>query len=298
MTPRFQQRHQDYVMHFPPLVPGQLMQGIPFVLDPDAPFILRSRALRLPYNQAREQAGVQFVSLRYTGPDGAYRAQTLIPQYAEMVNFGQMGNPKPVWPNIQYPASASILVDVQNTSTALTLTGLTLYFRGVKLFPYGSIPSYGYPSKCKLQSFTYPQPLNALPVTQPENTLQQLFKVKPDADFVLRSIQAGPAVAPLPWEIFIQLMDENLKPYSNKPVHLDVLAGNSAMPATFPIGPVPAYVSPVGTGASNPGVFFPELYIPASHLLYYYISRSDVGYPGAVPLNYPLAFNGAKVYRG
>lgn len=297
MTPKFQQRHQDYVFHFPPLAPGQIMTGIPFVLDPDAPFILRSRALRLPYDNARTQNGLQFVSMRYTGPDSSYRSQVLVPQYAEMANFGQMGNPKPVWPNIQYPASASILIDVQNTSPILTLTGLTLYFRGVKLFPFGTIPSYTYPAKCSTLPFTYPQLLTALPVTVKENTLQQLFRVKPDADFVLRSIQAGPAVAPLPYEIFIQLLDENLKPYSNKPVHLDLLAGNSAMPATFPIGPVPAYIQPVGTGASNPGVFFPELYIPKTHLLYYYISRADAGYPGAVALNYPLAFNGAKVYQ-
>jgi hypothetical protein len=92
-------------------------------------------------------------------------------------------------------------------------------------------------------------------------------------------------------------MDENLKPFSNKPVHIDLFAGNSAMPATFPIGPVPAYLAPVGTGAGNPGVFYPELYIPASHLLYYYVSRSDVAYPGAAALNYPLAFNGAKVFK-
>lgn len=294
--PKFQQRHMDYKMAIGTLLPGQAMTGIPFLLDPDAPFVLRSRALRVAYDNNRHQAGLQFVSMRYTGPDGAYRSQTMVPQYLEMVYGGQMGNPKPVWPNVQYPARGTILVDVQNTSTTLTLTGLTLYFRGVKLFPFGTIPSYTYPGTCKLQPFIYPQLLTALPVTVADNTLQQIFRVKPDSDFVLRSIQAGPAVAPLPYEIFIQLMDENLKPYSNKPVHLDLLAGNSALPATFPIGPVPAYLAPVGAGASNPGVFFPELYIPANHLLYYYISRSDAAYPGAVALNYPLAFNGAKVY--
>src|SRR5215831_17725514 len=137
MNPQFQQRHQDYVFQLPTLAPGQVLTGLPFVLDPDAPFVLRSRALRIPYNNSRQQAGLQFLSMRYSGPNSDYRAQSLVPQSEEMIYFGQMGNPKPVWPPIEYPASGTILVDVQNTSTSLTLTGLTLYFRGVKLFPFG-----------------------------------------------------------------------------------------------------------------------------------------------------------------
>ncbi len=298
MNPKFQQRHQDYVLNLPTLTPGQVLTGIPLVLDPDAPFVLRSRAVRIPYDVSRHQAGLQFLSMRYTGPNNDYRQQDLVPQSEEMIYFGQMGNPKPVWPPIQYPSSGTILVDVQNTSASLTLTGLTAYFRGVKLFPYGSMPTASYPKRCSLQPFIYPQTVVNLPVTQPANTLQQIFQVKPDADFVLRSVQAGPALSPLPYEVFIQFLDENLKPYSNLPVHLDFFAGNSAMGNTYPVGPVPAYLPPVGTGASNPGVFFPELYIPRQHNLYYYISRADATYGGATAtLNLPLAFNGAKVFQ-
>ena len=297
MTPQFQQRHQDYLFTLPALAPGAVLTGLPLVLDPDAPFVLRSRALRIPYNASREQAGLQFLNMRYAGPNNDYRAQAMVPQSEEMVYFGQMGNPKPVWPNVQYPASGTILVDVQNTSASLTLTGVQLLFRGVKLFPYGSMPTAGYPKRCALQPFIYPQLISNLPVTQPANTLQQIFQVKPDADFVLRSVQAGPALAPLPFEYFIQFLDENLKPYSNAPIHLDFFAGNSAMGNTYPVGPTPTYLPPVGTGASNPGVFFPELYIPRQHILYYYISRGDGAYGGAATLNLPISFNGVKVFN-
>jgi hypothetical protein len=298
MNPQFQQRHQDYVLALPTLAPGAVLTGIPLVLDPDAPFILRSRAVRIPYNDSRQQAGIQFLSMRYTGPNNDYRQQFFVPQSQEMVYFGQMGNPKPVWPNVQYPASGTILIDVQNTSTSLTLTGAQVFFRGVKLFPYGSMPTYGYPKRCSIQPFIYPQTVVNLPVTQAANTLQQIFQVKPDADFVLRSVQAGPALTPLPFECFIQFLDENLKPYSNAPIHLDLFAGNSATGNTYPVGPVPSYLPPVGTGASSPGVFFPELYIPRQHILYYYISRADAVYGGATAtLNLPLSFNGVKVFN-
>lgn len=296
MNPQFQQRHQDYVLNLPTLAPGAVLTGIPLVLDPDAPFVLRSRAVRLPYDSSRRQAGLQFLSMRYTGPNNDYRQQALIPQSAEMVYFGQMGNPKPVWPNVQYPASGTILVDIQNTSPSVTLSGVQVFFRGVKLFPYGSLSVYTYPKRCALQPFIYPQTVANLPVTQPANTLQQIFQVKPDADFVLRSVQAGNAVAPLPFECFIQFLDENLKPYSNAPIHLDLFAGNSATGDTYPVGPIPTYLPPVGAGASNPGVFFPELYIPRQHILYYYISRADAAY-STTTLNLPLSFSGVKVFQ-
>jgi hypothetical protein len=50
MTPQLFERHQDYVMSIGDLAAGELLQGIPLALDPDAPFVLRSKAIRCQYD--------------------------------------------------------------------------------------------------------------------------------------------------------------------------------------------------------------------------------------------------------
>jgi hypothetical protein len=145
--------------------------------------------------------------------------------------------------------AASLNLDLQNAG-ATTLTNLTFYFRGVKLYPYGTEAMYSYPSKFSTLPFTCPRTYTALPVTTPTNGLRSIFRPPFDSDFVLRSIQAGPSFDRSSYEVFMTLLDENEKPYSNAPVHIDVLAGRSLMPAAYPSGTTT--LAPTGTGASIP----------------------------------------------
>ena len=221
--------------------------------------------------------------------------------------FGQLGNPLPVYPQVVYPRGAEIRVDILNDG-ANALTNLTLYFRGVKLFAPGAVKSYTYPDNVGLLPFIYPQ---GTPNTTDGSTLvrnvqviqaplRQTFRCKSDADFVLRAGQAGLPFSTTPVnEVFIKLLDEDEKPYSNDAVHMDLMFGNSAMPPMFwpygASGHVP--VTPVGTGPNSPGLFYPEIYVPKNHLMYMDVSRDDSAYGGAVPINLPVQFIGMKVFQ-
>jgi hypothetical protein len=301
VTPTYQERHQDYVIGptqapaLASLTAGGPVLTIPFPLDPDAPFLLRSIALRMQYRSAAnpDQSGLQYLKLRFTGPNNDYLQQDLVRASLLMPYFGQAGNPHPYYPQKLYPAGGTINVDVQNIGSG-TLTNVYLYFRGVKLYPRGFSGIYTYPSKFSTLPFVYPTTYASLPVTTPTNGVRSIFRPKPDADFVLRAIQAGPSFSRTTYEVFMTLLDENEKPYSNAPVHVDVLAGRSFMAAAYPTGT--SVISPTGTGASNPGLFYPEIYVPKDHILYYDLVRSDVSFAGAVAQNFPVQFMGMKVF--
>lgn len=285
-------RHQDYVFSIPTILAGGVLEAYPLRLDTDAPFALRGRALRVPYDADHIQTGLQWVNLRFTGPDGSYRQQQPVPQTLVGAYFGQQGNPIPEWPEIVYPAGGTIYVDVVNTGTA-SLVGLQLFFRGVKLYPAGVQAGYTYPPRFAGLPFIYPNTVAALGVTETRNNL--LFTVKPDADFVLRAGQAGRTTAPATFEVFMTLRDWTGKAYSNAPVHVDVLFGRSSTPALYPVGATA--VHPVGTGAISPGLLYPEIYLPAKQQLYYDISRSDGAYQGAAAADFPFEFIGQKVFK-
>lgn len=315
MTPGLIQRHQDYVLgpnqdgRLASVAAGQSVMGIELTLDSDAPFVLRSRAMRVKYNDldsgSRVQYGLGGLLSRWSGPNRDYRAQTLIRQSLYAPYFGQLGNPIPVYPQVVYPRQGSILVDVRNDG-AVTLTNLTFYFRGVKLFSPGAVKSYEYPAKCGLLPFVYPQGtysetdnltlIRNLAVTQ--GPLRQTFRVKSDADFVLQGGQAGLPFSQTPVnEVFFKLRDEDEKPYSNDFVHMDVLFGNSAFgPLVFPTGAGGA-VKPGFTGPNAPGLFFPEIYIPKNHIFNFDVTRTDVAYAGAVAVDLPVSFIGQKVFQ-
>lgn len=298
------ERHQDYVMSLGTLDPGQLLQGFTLSLDPDAPFILRSIAIRCQYNQARQQAGLQSVALRYTGTGNDYKQQALIPVGLNMAYFGQQGNPKPLSVPITYPQNGTITVDMQNQGTA-TLTNVQLFFRGVKLFQPGAVRMATYPPKMRTQNWIYSDsPLSVAPngtiaTNLPANTVTQgqqyIFRPDPDSDFVLRSIGWGPVNAALqPYEIFMLLQDVDNKPFANAPVHLDVLCSNPFGGAPYPCGD--EFIEPIGTGFVAPGLFFSEIYVPRNSLLYYNIVRDDAQFTGQGEVSVPLIFSGSKVY--
>lgn len=309
---QFTERHQDYILgpnqapNFASLGAGQSLTGVAFNMDPDAPFLLRGLMVRCQYDANRTQTALQGLRLRFSGPNQDYRSQGLVPVNENMAFFGQAGSPKPIYPQIWYPPKGTLYVDVQNTGGS-AITNLTLGFRGVKLYKAGSVSSATYPhSIADRKDYPYPyadldgsnQPVPmVLPVSTPSNGILKRFVPKPDTDHVIRGIIAGNAFPPYPSEVSIQLMDENQKPYSNDLVPMDFFCVAPGSPASFPYGPTPNYLSAYGTGGAHPGLLYPELYIPAKHMLYFYISRQDAYLANQVPVTYQLSFEpGEKVY--
>jgi hypothetical protein len=304
----FQERHQDYVLgpnqdsRLVSVAPGAVITGMTLQLDHDAPFALRARAYRVSYDtlDSRTQQGLNTLALRYAGPLRDYRQQSFIPQNLVMPYGGQGGAWRGLGHQIVYPAGGVIQLDLVNTG-ANALTNLTFYFRGVKLFPWGINPAYTYPPKCRMLPFVYP--IGQISTANPYGMIQnlataetrnvQIFTCQNDADFVLRYAQAGPSFAPFPLEVFIQLLDENQKPFSNDFVHYETLFGPCL--GNFNCGgtTIPA----IGTGNALPSVFYPEIYVPRNHILYYNISRADSGYAGAETIpSFPINLVGSKVY--
>ena len=307
---QFDERMQDYVFDVPTIPGGTLLNALTFRLEADYPFELRSMAARIPYDQNGAQNGLQLVSLRWSGPDSDYKQDAPVPlNFLLGPYFGQLGNPRPVWPPVQYPRNGVITLDVGWGGAAqVSLTGLQIFFRGVKLYPKGALslssPSSTY-SKTMARSplpFWYPAsaqvnaslPLVTLAVT--DNRLLVPFAPENDSDFVFRFGQAGPTVGT--WEVFLTLRDEAQKPYSNAPIHADILFGRSVFPTAYPVGPTPNFVAAVGPGASQPGLIVPEIYIPKNHRMWFDIARNDAAYAGAAPIAYPMTFGGMKVFPG
>ena len=315
MRSQFQERHQDYVLgpnqdpRLASVAPGQEVTSVTLNLDHDAPFLLRGRAYRVRYDNldSRTQVGLNNLSVRYAGPLRDYRQQAYIPQGLVMPYGGQGGAWKGLRHQIMYPSGGAIQLDLVNTG-ATTLTNLTFYFRGVKLFPWGVNPDDTYPAQCRLLDFVYP--IKEITVDNPfgvvqnlavdENPAQtgarlsQIFRCQNDADFVFRYGQAGPSFAPLGLEVGIILRDENQKPFSNDFVHFETLFGPCT--GNFDCGGVT--VPAIGTGNSLPSVMYPEIYVKKNHILWFDISRADSGFAGAVTIpSFPINLIGSKVYH-
>ena len=313
--PQFQQRFQIYQVdssidsRLASIAPGASVPGIEFQMEPDAPFLLRGRCYRVAYDSldSHTQVGIQSLAMRFSGPDQDFRSAQLIPQNLVMAYGGQSAAWKPVYPQIVYPPRSTMTIDLQNLSTTETLTGLQLYFLGVKLFPMGANPPHQtYPKRMKATPYGYG--INYLSPQDPTNPTAsivnlltaddrrlQTFQAKNDADFVIRSLQAGPSYAPLGLEVYITLRDENQKSYSNLPIHFEVLAGPST--GNYETGSAGS-LGAVGTGCPLPGIIFPELYIPRNHKMYYDILRLDSGYAGADTIpNFPINLLGSRVYE-
>ncbi|OYV23690.1 MAG: hypothetical protein B7W97_02440 [Mycobacterium sp. 20-66-4] len=245
----------------------------------------------------RTQAGLQNIALKFAGPDLQYFSKDYVPQNLQMAYGGQSAAFHPVFPQVFYPAASLLTVGIQNLG-ATALTEVVLYFRGVKLFYPGSVQAYTYPSQFSILDYRYPispdAPYGVQNLLTTDSRRLQPFTVKPDADFVLRALQAGPSYSPFALEVFITLRDQDQKPYSNRPVHFEVLCGPSG--GTYQSG-VSGTIGAVGTGNSAPGILYPEIYVPKSHQLFYDITRNDAGFGGAATIpNFPITLIGAKVF--
>ena len=315
MGTRFLERHQDYVLKVASLAPGEIVLAVPLVLDLDAPFCLRSRAFRLDPTvgagslYANQQAGLQFLKTTFTGPDENYVSQQRVPATLHSYCFGQQGSPTPVFPQRIYPAGGVIHVDVENTGST-TLRNVRLYFRGVKLYAWGSRPAVTYPAKHgPIRPFCYPVVAKQLPVTTTSPVVVP-FIVNPDSDFVLRGGCGGTNQDAQGnntdyYDLEITLRDSDGQSYSNLPVHTSVLfgrpsEGNLGAPA-FGFARAGEYY-PCG-GLTNgmlshfcgPGLFYPEIYLQRSQFMYLEFTRNDATYVNTAPLDFPVLLNGAKV---
>lgn len=309
MRAPYQERHQDYVLgpnqdsRLASVAPGQVITGLQLFLDHDAPFVLRARSYRVKYDNldSRTQAGLNSLSLRYTGPLRDYRQQGFIPQGLVMPYGGQGGAWKGLRNQILYPSGGVIQVDLVNTSASVTLTNLTLYWRGVKLFDWGTNPGHTYPPICRTLPFVYP--LGQINAANPYGVIQNLgtnetrrglvFQCQNDADFALRYGQAGPGFAPFPLEVGFILRDENQKPFSNDFIHYETLFG----PCTGNFSCGGTTIPAIGTGNALPSVFYPEIYVEKNHILWYDIQRQDSGFAGAASIpSFPINLVGSKVY--
>ncbi len=295
-------RHFDYVLgptqdsRLASVAAGQSIEGLVLGLETDAPFILRSRALRVALDSDElSYVGLNHVLARWYGPDRNYTSQNLVRQSLLSPYFGQLGNPIPVLRQFYYPPGSEIRVDITNDGT-MALTNLTFYFRGIKLYRPGAVKAYTYPSRFGVLPFTYPQIVPSLAVTTGAPGVFRTFQCKTDADFVLQALQGG-----LPFndtavsEVFVTLRDEDEKPYSNAPVHIDVLAGNAGTERLFPFNGNQT-AAPVAAGPNSPGLVFPEIYIPKNHVFYYNVQRADASFGGAVAVDFPIQFIGQKVF--
>jgi hypothetical protein len=281
MAQALQRRHFDYVLgpnqdaRLASVAAGQVLTGVLLPISSNAPFVLTGRAVRHKYSSALTQANLKGLKTRWTGPTRDYRVQNYVRESLQCAYYGQGGNPKPIVPGILFPPRSVLMLDLINTG-ASAITNLSFYFRGFELYAPGSVPAYTYPQRMASQTFAYPVQVTSLGVS--ETRLNQIFTCKQDADFVLRGGQGitissagGRTLA----EVAITLKDHAKQPYSNEYVPLDILFGTGAFPAVVPVGPTPSFVRPFGTGPGQPGLFYPEIYLPKNHQLLYDLQRDD-----------------------
>ncbi len=280
MTPNLQERFFIYVLgpnqdsRLASIASGVTAQEINLQTDDDAPFVLCGKSVRHAYTSDLDQAGLAGLKTRWSGPLKDYRQQVYILESLQSAYYGQFGNPKPIVPPIYFPARSVLSLDLQNAGAG-TISNLSFYFWGYKLFPKDSVPAYTYPRRMGAQTFAYPVPVTALGVN--EYRYDQIFTVKPDADFVFRagqgipifSTEGGRTLA----EVSIKLKDNHKQAYSSDFVPFDILFGTGNFPAVVPVGI--SFMSPFGTGPSQPGIVYPEIYLPRNYQLLYDLHRAD-----------------------
>ena len=297
------ERHHDYILEIPSLPAGEAVLSQPINLDTDAPFLCRGRGIHIaPPTATRSQANVANLRFRYKNAAGTYLAP--IPMQASQdfwSAFGQGGHYRPVWPQQPYPPGGVIEADIYNDGTE-DITNMQVIFRGVKLFRDGAIAAPSYPAKCTPLEFTYQSgkgtPTDPALVLNTTDALYQLpFNVRSDADFALYGAQAGlwstvgaGLYSPFGYtELYIQLLDANLKAYSNVPIHIDWLFGNA--------GSGNDNFSQLGNSA--PGLVVPQFYIKKNEALYFNLFRRDAPYVSvtdSLPVRISIAWVGTKIY--
>lgn len=294
------ERHHDYQLSVTTVPPGGLID-VPLQLDTDAPF-----ALRLVRSRQLGASGWRFRTPRDQYQSTQLRTD-LVPSGTGGLTPGQGSV---IYPQLVYPVNGTIVVDIGN-NTGAPLTNVRILFRGSKLFPDGALPVATYPPKLSMLPFTYQVVAPNVPVTGTSNavpglncsaTLNNIFNVRSDADFVARYLAADPFAltvdgGPTPFpqsftECYVRLMDESRKPYSNEPIHIDDLFSQGS-----PWVGQPPEMSNNLLNAFLPGLLTPEIYLQKEQALYFDIFRDDSAFENQFPVNIYFRFQGAKVFK-
>ena len=194
MRPPFQERFQVYVMgpnqdaRLDTSPAGQTVEDVHVRIDLDAPFVLRARAVGILPTIAGDQNGLQFLKTRWRDSIGQYRQGDYILESLIQPYFGQNGCPKCISPEITYPPNGVITLDLINTGAA-PIVGLSFYWIGVNLYPWGALPAPTYPSE--FRATTFAQPFESDTLVSPTIRIRQPFTAKNDGDLVIRAAQAG-----------------------------------------------------------------------------------------------------------
>jgi hypothetical protein len=350
MALKFVERFQIYVLSVGNLAAGAVTPDLPLPLDSDAPFVLRGRGGRCQNDPRFYQAGMNGLLTRFRDASGNWKSDAPVPWFLDVPGNGRGGQWVPSYPNVVYPAQGELVTRIWNTGPgAVDLTNVQLYYVGTKRYP-ATKPYMTYPrtgpgtgkSSISVQDFVYNywslSPTNPLLPFQGAllpASAQLLYipiRIQTDADFVLRSGQAGiygvQALNYFYQELFVLLMDAAKKPYMNAPVHIDWLFGgghqsvvstsgdfylpndSESIFASLPgltTGIIPGQVPLAGNW--HPGLIYPEIYVPANTEFYFNLYRNDAGFttayqPGDVtvpivpaPVNLHIAFNGSKVFK-
>jgi hypothetical protein len=323
MKPGYQERLQVYVLgpnqdsRLASVAAGATLT-VALTLDLDAPFLMRGRcvACRPVGDTSGMQSPLEFLYSQFSGPRRNFfgtgpivlGGQSFVPATIESGFFGQQGGWLPVVPEVFYPKGSTLYVQFQNNGTA-AITNLTFYFLGVKQYSWGEVVAYTYPKRCAMLPFIYPLNVTGLAVSGASaQSLNNIFTCKDDADFVFRAAVWGRSAwtvgVGVASQVFWILYDEQKKPYMNDWVWLGAM-----FPATgFSNGACVQYeignaesggnLQNQAVGASNPGLVYPEIYIPNNHLIYYDVKRDDSfnsNAQGTVTLD--ILLMGAKVFK-
>lgn len=286
------ERHQDYQLTVASVPPGGV-RNIPLQLDTDAPF-----ALRLVKSRNLGPSGFNYQNPRRMYTSSGFQTD-LIQDVLSNDYFPSRGIVQ--YPQMMYPPGSSIIVDIGNTTNE-NLTNVKILFRGSKFFDSRAVSLPTYPPRFGGLPFTYQTVVQNVGATAVlvDNQLQ----VRRDADFALRcgvcdpfslavdgtASSAGLLSPPNFLNLYVMLRDESRKAYSNEPIHINDLFGQSA-PADLPFGNNDAVLW-------LPGSLTPEIYIPRDHSLYFDIFRSDdpSDFNTGRPVNLYFRFVGAKVF--
>lgn len=272
------ERHHDYQLNIATLPAGGLA-NVELQLDSDAAFA--ARQVKQRFTPGAPTGGWSY---RFRAPSGGYESNI---HRFDTFGRGTLTRGNPLYPQMIYPANGSIVVDVRNV-TGVQQTNVKLLFRGSKLYPDGSMPAATYPAVCSILPQVLPVQISAIPINTGSGILNNQINAQIDWDFALRYASAEPFLSTggngTYDQLYVQLKDQTQKPYSNVPIHIDDLFGSQSSTAT----------GSVITNPFWPGLFTPEIYVPANGILYFDIFRSDTG-GGNVTMQF--SFGGAKVYR-
>jgi hypothetical protein len=272
------ERQTDFSIFTGDAAANQAFPAQQLKLSTDGPFVLREIGVAGAGGQLIPSFTVKFQDAR-----GAFLEQDFLSTLQEFPYSGNGPVLTPVVPQIVYPPNGNIVVYLQNTNPSVSLANVRVLFRGVTLYPGGSVLNRSaYPKNFREVPFAYPQTL-----TQSVSPLlNQILTIYPDADFALRYVlisQPGPGFNSFDGADFqILLKDQWGKYYEvpavtpanvNQGVFFNSIAGESE--------------------ASRPGLVVPEIYLKRNTSLYY-----DVfGPAGNLPLTYWLRFGGAKIFE-